>query len=96
MSTMPIEVYTDGSSLKNPGASGLAYVIRYWIDSDNNEMPVAKTIEFNQGFRLSTNNRMEILAAVYSLKKIIELLNTDPEFKSYNQIEIYNQFGGIL
>lgn len=90
MSTMPIELYTDGSSLKNPGASGLAYVIRYWVDNDNEEMPVAKFIEGNQGFRLSTNNRMEIMAAIYGLRKIIELINNDSEFKNYTQINLFS------
>ena len=27
---MPIELYTDGSSLGNPGPAGLGYVIRFW------------------------------------------------------------------
>ena len=88
MSTMPIELYTDGSSLKNPGASGLAYVIRYWIDNNDNEMPEAKIIEGNQGFRLSTNNRMEIMAGIFGLRKIIECINTDPDFKGFTQINL--------
>ena len=75
MSTMPIELYTDGSSLQNPGASGLAYIIRYWVDNMDDQMPEQKTIEGNQGFRLSTNNRMEIMAGIYGLRKIIECIN---------------------
>jgi len=86
---MPIEIYTDGSSLNNPGASGLAYIIKYWIDNDNEEMPIIKTIEANQGFRLSTNNRMEIMSAIYGLKKIIELINTDEAFKDFTQINLF-------
>lgn len=87
MSTMPIELYTDGSSLRNPGPSGLAYVIRYWID--NGDMPESKTIEGNQGFRLSTNNRMEVNAAIYGLKKIIELIKSgDENFKNVTQINL--------
>ena len=88
MSTMPIELYTDGSSLKNPGASGLAYIIRYWVDKNETEMPEAKIIEGNQGFRLSTNNRMEIMAGIYGLRKIIECINNDPEFKNFTQINL--------
>ena len=70
MSTMPIELYTDGSSLQNPGASGLAYIIRYWVDRGDDQMPEAKVIEGNQGFCLSTNNRMEIMAVIEGLKKL--------------------------
>lgn len=88
MSTMPIELYTDGSSLQNPGASGLAYIIRYWVDNGNDEMPEAKIIEGNQGFRLSTNNRMEIMAGIYGLRKIIECIKNDPEFNGSTQINL--------
>lgn len=88
MSTMPIELYTDGSSLKNPGASGLAYIIRYWVDKNDSEMPEAKIIEGSQGFRLSTNNRMEIMAGIYGLRKIIECVNNDPDFKGFTQINL--------
>lgn len=87
MSTMPIELYTDGSSLKNPGASGLSYIIRYWIDNDNNDMPEAKIIEGSQGFRLSTNNRMEIMAGIFGLNKIIECINNGT-MSGYTQINL--------
>ena len=88
MSTMPIELYTDGSSLQNPGASGLAYIIRYWVDNGDDQMPEAKIIEGNQGFRLSTNNRMEIMAGIYGLKKIIECIKTNPEFSGSTQVNL--------
>ena len=88
MSTMPIELYTDGSSLKNPGASGLAYVIRYWIYKNEGEMPEAEIITGSQGFRLSTNNRMEIMAGIYGLRKILELVNIDPNFQGATQINL--------
>ena len=68
-----IELFTDGSSLRNPGASGLGYIIKYTelSDDDFEGMPETKTIEGNQGFRLSTNNRMEIMAGIYGLNRII-------------------------
>lgn len=72
--SMPVELYTDGSCLKNPGPGGLAYIIRYWND-DGVNMPEAKEISGNQGFRLTTNNRMEIMAGIYGLKAIIDNVN---------------------
>ena len=72
---LPIELYTDGASKNNPGASGLAYLIRYWIDDSEGDMPKDNFIEGSQGFRLSTNNRMEIMAGIYGLQKIIECIN---------------------
>ena len=72
MNSMPIELYTDGSSLGNPGPSGLGYIIRHWVTPAENEMPVVKEIEGSQGFRLSTNNRMEISAGLYGLKEVLK------------------------
>lgn len=83
-----IELYTDGSSLKNPGASGLAYVIRYMEIANDGDMPVPKTIEGSQGFRLSTNNRMEISAAIYGLNRIINCVENDPVFQGASQINL--------
>lgn len=74
MITLPIEAYTDGSSLHNPGPSGFSYIIRYYIDKEDG-MPELKEIEFKQGFRLSTNNRMEIMAGIYVLKEILRLVD---------------------
>lgn len=75
MISAPIELYTDGSSLRNPGASGLGYVIRYWDDKGNGTMPEVQIIEGSQGFRLSTNNRMELMAALWGLRTIISNIN---------------------
>lgn len=51
-------IYTDGSSLSNPGKSGWAAVLKF---NENYK-------EINQGYELSTNNRMEIMACIESLK----------------------------
>ena len=74
MISTTIEVWTDGSSIHNPGPAGLAYIIRYFEDKEDS-MPVSKEIEFSQGFRLSTNNRMEIMAGIYALKKVLSLVD---------------------
>lgn len=68
----PIELYTDGSSLRNPGASGLAYIIRYWSDPEHTGPSDATNIEFSQAYRLSTNNRMEIMAVIEGVNAILE------------------------
>lgn len=87
MITMPIELYTDGSCSHNPGAGGYGYVIRYWDASNDSELPVPKTIEVNQGFRLTTNNRMEILAGIVGLRHIIDKIN-DNSFEGATQINL--------
>jgi len=57
---MAIEIYTDGSSKGNPGKGGYGIVIK----KDGN------SIEMSKGFRLTTNNRMELLAVIVGLEQI--------------------------
>ena len=58
----PITIYTDGSSIGNPGPGG--YGIVMLVEGKDYKK------EFSQGFKLTTNNRMELLAAIMALKKI--------------------------
>ncbi len=57
-----ILIYTDGSSLGNPGPGGYGIVMK---TADG-------TLEkhFSQGFKRTTNNRMELMAVIEALKKI--------------------------
>jgi ribonuclease HI len=55
-----IQIYTDGSCLGNPGPGGWAYIIR---DGEHN----------TEGYgseRETTNNRMELMAAIRALKAL--------------------------
>ena len=56
-----INIYTDGSSRGNPGPGGWGAVI---LDQDDKQKNISGS-EKN-----TTNNRMELLAAIMSLKKI--------------------------
>ena len=53
-------IYTDGSALDNPGPGGYGVVLRY----KNHRK------ELSGGFRLTTNNRMELLACIQGLKAL--------------------------
>lgn len=55
-----IEIYTDGSALGNPGPGGYGIVM----------MAGRHRKEMAQGFRLTTNNRMELLAVIVALETI--------------------------
>jgi len=57
-----VTIYTDGSSRGNPGPGGYGTVIRYG----------EHVRELAQGFVKTTNNRMEILAAVAGLEILKE------------------------
>ena len=56
-----IKIYTDGSCLGNPGAGGYAAII---INDKNNR------VEIVGGEHETTNNRMELMAAIEALKKV--------------------------
>ncbi|CAM3980068.1 MULTISPECIES: ribonuclease HI [Flavobacterium] len=57
-----VHVYTDGAAKGNPGPSG------YGVVMEMVGTPYKK--EFYEGFRLSTNNRMELLAVIVGLEKL--------------------------
>lgn len=58
--TLIIQIYTDGSAKGNPGPGGYGIVMRY-KDKDK---------ELSQGFRMTTNNRMELLALIVALENL--------------------------
>lgn len=55
-----IRIYTDGAAQGNPGPGGYGVILKY------NE----HVKELSQGFRLTTNNRMELLAVISGLEAI--------------------------
>jgi len=57
---MSIIVYTDGSAKGNPGNGGYGIVL----------MSGSHRKELQQGYRLTTNNRMELLAVIVALESI--------------------------
>lgn len=57
---MSIVIYTDGSAKGNPGNGGYGIVM---ISGNYRK-------ELKQGFRLTTNNRMELLAVIVALESI--------------------------
>lgn len=55
-----VELYTDGSSRGNPGPGGYGVILKYGT----------KEKELSQGFRKTTNNRMELLAVIVGLEAL--------------------------
>ena len=66
-----VEIFTDGSCLGNPGPGGYGAILRY--------QQREKT--FSEGYRLTTNHRMEMMAAIVALEALKEpctvVLSTD-------------------
>lgn len=57
-----VEIYTDGACSGNPGAGGYGVVLLYGN----------KRKEMSEGYRMTTNNRMEVLAVIKGLEALKE------------------------
>jgi ribonuclease HI len=57
---MTIELYTDGAAIGNPGPGGYGVYLRFG----------SHVKEFSGGFRLTTNNRMELMAVCVGLEQL--------------------------
>ena len=55
-----ITIYTDGAANGNPGNGGYGVILDYR----------GKRKELSQGYRMTTNNRMELLAVIAGLEAI--------------------------
>ena len=60
IATPKIEIFTDGSSRGNPGPGGYGAILRYGKHEK----------ELSEGFRRTTNNRMELLAVIRALEAL--------------------------
>lgn len=56
----PLSIFTDGSCLGNPGPGGYGVVMKY----------KSQVKEISDGFALTTNNRMELLAPIIALEAL--------------------------
>ncbi len=70
MQPKKIQIFTDGSCLGNPGPGGLGAILRYQQHEKH----------LSEGYFLTTNNRMELLAVI----KALEALNQHCEIDLYS------------
>jgi ribonuclease HI len=57
---MQVEMYTDGAAQGNPGPGGYGVILKYG----------GKSKELSAGYRLTTNNRMELMAVIAGLEAL--------------------------
>ena len=62
MTDPEIIIYTDGSSRGNPGPGGYGIIMK--------DCKSGYSKEYSKGFKLTTNNRMELMAVIMALKSI--------------------------
>jgi len=69
-----IRIYTDGGCIDNPGPGGYGVVI----------IKDGKRVELSGGYRLTTNNRMELIACIQALRSLKKrshtILFTDSQY----------------
>ena len=77
-----VEIYTDGAARSNPGRGGYGVILRCGKHEK----------ELSQGFRNTTNNRMELLAVIVGLESLNkEGLDVDIYSDSKYVVEAVNQ-----
>lgn len=60
-----IKIYTDGACSGNPGVGGWGCILQTVLNNGQ-----VYEIEKSGGFRLTTNNRMELISVIYALSSI--------------------------
>lgn len=73
---MEVTIYTDGSARGNPNGPGGYGTIIYFVDKNGQ----VHTREYSKGYVKTTNNRMELMAAIIGL----EALNRPCNVKLYS------------
>jgi ribonuclease HI len=84
---MDVIIYTDGSARGNPnGPGGYGTVIQY-TDSTGKR----HEREFSQGYVKTTNNRMELMAAIVGLEALIKPCNVKLYSDSQYLVKAFNE-----
>lgn len=81
-----VDIYTDGSSRGNPGPGGYGSVLRF---VDRNGRVHEK--ELSRGFRLTTNNRMELLGVIVALEALKSPCEVTVHSDSQYVVNAFNQ-----
>ena len=83
---MRVVAYTDGSSRGTPGPGGYGAVLLY-VDPAGEE----HRKELNQGYRVTTNNRMELLGAIVALEALKRPCAVELHSDSQYVVNAFNQ-----
>lgn len=83
---MLIKIYTDGACSGNPGKGGYGTIL---IAQDDNGKIHRK--ELTQGYKVTTNNRMELLAAIVGLEALKKPCDVELTSDSKYLVDAFNQ-----
>ena len=84
---MLVKIYTDGAARGNPdGPGGYGTILSY---TDGNGVEHIR--EFSQGYVKTTNNRMELMAAIVGLEALIKPCEVELYSDSKYVVDAFNQ-----
>lgn len=83
---MRVVIYTDGSSRGNPGPGGYGAVLRY-----TDPAGVLHERELSQGYARTTNNRMELMAAIAALEALKRPCEVEVHSDSQYVVNAFNR-----
>lgn len=87
MEKMSVELYTDGSARGNPeGPGGYGAVLRYVGPSGT-----VHEREYSAGYEKTTNNRMELMAAIVGLEALTKSCNVTLYSDSQYLVKAFNE-----
>ena len=84
---MLVKIYTDGSARGNPDGPGGYGTILSYVDTKGTE----HIREFSQGYQKTTNNRMELMAAIVGLEALTKPCEVELYSDSKYLTDAFNQ-----
>lgn len=85
-----IHMYSDGAARGNPnGPGGYGTVVMYMSDD---EKTTEKVEEFTEGFKLTSNNRMELMGVIAGLESLKEPCEVTVWSDSKYVVDAFNKF----
>ncbi len=84
---MLVRIYTDGAARGNPDGPGGYGTILHYTDAKGR----LHVREFSQGYKKTTNNRMELMAAVVGLEALTRPCEVELYSDSKYLVDAFNQ-----
>ena len=82
-----VTIYTDGAARGNPDGPGGYGAVLQFIDSKG----VLHEKELSAGYKKTTNNRMELIAAIVALEELTKPCEVDLHSDSKYLVDAFNQ-----
>ena len=89
---MQVKIYTDGAARGNPDGPGGYGAILHYVDTKGQ----LHERELSRGYKKTTNNRMELMAAIAALEALTKPFPVIPERTCFTISSIFTLFISIV